>query len=124
MTVQSIVEDVVRRSGLSKAELARRSGISRSSLDEYLLGKRQPSVAQLERLGESAGFRLDLAWTPVELRKDPSWLIPNNPDMQPRPTTTAQRAQILERVVVVATELRRRERGELEFPPFKVLAAS
>lgn len=125
MRVQALVEEVVRRSGLSKAELARRSGISRSSLDEYLQGKRQPSVAQLERLGESAGFRLDQAWSPVEVRvrKDPAWLIPDNPDMQPRPTTVAQRAQILERVIPLGRELRRRPRPrEMEFPPFRTIA--
>ena len=126
MSAGSLVAELIERSGLTKAELAKRSGISRSSVDEYLLGKRQPSVAQLARLGEAAGFRLDLAWAPVELRvaHDPSWLIPNNPDMADRPTTRQQRAQILARVVAVATELRRRDLGALEFPPFRQLVSA
>lgn len=62
MSVQSIVAEALEQSGVSKAELARRSGISRSSL---LSGKRQPSVTQLERLGESAGLRLEINWTPL-----------------------------------------------------------
>ena len=119
------VADLLERSGLAKSELSARSGVSRSLVDDYLKGRRQPSVAQLARLGEAAGLRLDIAWTDqvdIVLPADatPQWARPN-PAMDPRPTTIEQRADLLARVAPIAIALRRRERGDLEFPPFRTL---
>lgn len=124
MTAGSAIEEILRRTGLTKTELSRRSGVSRAQIDTYLKGISQPSVAQLRRLGEAAGLRLDLSWTPVAVEpttSDPSWLISNNPAMRPPPLTLAERARVLERVVPIAMAQRRRPRGELEMPPFRSL---
>lgn len=56
----AVLADLLQRSGLSKSALCAKAGISRSLLDDYLKGRSQPSVAQLDRIADSAGFRLDL----------------------------------------------------------------
>lgn len=124
-TVEAVTE-LVRRSGMTKKALCEAAGISRSSLDSYLKGERQPSVAQLQRLGEAAGLRLDVSWrTPkveLDIRPVPSWAQPH-PDMEAPPLTIEQRARALEIVVAAAVVQQRRPRGELEFPPFRTLVA-
>jgi transcriptional regulator with XRE-family HTH domain len=106
---------------MPKKALCEAAGVSRSSLDAYLTGERQPSVAQIERLARAAGLRIDISFRPLDIKPLPAWVKPDNPEMRPIPTTVAERAQILERVVPVAMAQRRRARGELEFPPFKTL---
>ena len=119
MTGAEVVEQLLRRSGLTKSELSARSGVSRSQLDDYLKGKSQPTLAQLDRLGESAGFRAALVWT---ADRRPRWARPN-PSMEAPSLTIEERAEILPRVVHVAMAQRRRARGSnLEFPPFRTLA--
>jgi transcriptional regulator with XRE-family HTH domain len=122
MTARAAIEQILEQAGLSKAELSRRSGVSRAQIDTYLKGRSQPSVAQLARLGAAAGLRLELSWSPTAA-SDPSWLKPDNPAMAPPPLTLAQRAEVLERVVPVAMAQRRRARGELQMPPFRSLLA-
>jgi transcriptional regulator with XRE-family HTH domain len=112
-----VVQELLRRSGLTKSELSARSGVSRSQLDDYLKGKSQPTLAQLDRLGESAGFRADFVWT---ADRTPRWARPN-PHMDPPQLTVRERAEVLPRVVYVAMAQRRRAPGELRFPPFRTL---
>jgi uncharacterized protein len=50
-----------RRAGLSQAELARRAGVSRPTVNAYERGRRDPGVAALDRLLAAAGSRLVLA---------------------------------------------------------------
>lgn len=107
-------------SGITKSELAARSGVSRSLIDDYLKGRRQPTVAQLERLGAAASRRLAITWRPVDAGRTPQWARPN-PAMASPPTTMAERAQILQRVTAAAAALGRKPLGELEFPPFHAL---
>jgi transcriptional regulator with XRE-family HTH domain len=49
-----------RDTGLTQAQLARRSGVSQSVLSAYERGRRQPSAAALVRILEAAGFSLQL----------------------------------------------------------------
>ena len=53
------------RVGLSKAELARRSGTSRSTLSAYEHGRVSPTLETLERVLASTHQRLELAPTPA-----------------------------------------------------------
>jgi len=118
------IEEILQRSGLTKSELSARSGVSRALLDDYLKGRRRPAVAQLERLGTAAGLRMDITWRPLaepDGIATPSWARPN-PTMRPEPLTVEQRAMALEMVCDLAMELPARQRGELEFPPFRTLA--
>lgn len=119
-TAAEAIATLVTRSGLTKSDLCAAAGISRSSLDEYLKGVRQPSVRQLERLGAAAGLRVDIAWRDAEVG-DPSWLKPDNPAMEAPPLTVRERAQVLEVVVATAVQLQRRPRGPLTAVPFRQL---
>ncbi len=55
-----MVEEILRRSGLSQAELARRAGMPRSVVNVYLRGRREPGATALARLAAAGGLRLEL----------------------------------------------------------------
>lgn len=59
------IVDLQRVSGLSIAVLARRAGVSRASVSEYVHGHRQPGVGQLERLAAAAGRRMLVTFPPA-----------------------------------------------------------
>jgi transcriptional regulator with XRE-family HTH domain len=55
------VRQVLEGSGMSKSALCSRAGISRALLDDYLRGAKQPSLAQVQRVADAAGYRLTVA---------------------------------------------------------------
>lgn len=57
------------RTGLTQSALADRSGIRQSVISEYESGRREPSVAALDRLLGAAGLALTLAEEPETLRR-------------------------------------------------------
>lgn len=91
-----LIRDARRQAGISQAELARRAGVSRSVVNAYERGTRQPSVAALERLVAAAGLRLALA--------------PSRPD----PVSAGE--QLLD-VLELADRLPNRRQSDLTFPP-------
>lgn len=60
MKGSAVVAEIIERSGLSKSALSAASGVSRSLIDDYLKGRSQPSIAQVERLADAAGCALDV----------------------------------------------------------------
>lgn len=60
----TVLRDGLLRSGLTAAQLARRAGVSRALLRDYLLGAKQPTVPQLRRILGAAGLELTLQLTP------------------------------------------------------------
>ncbi|MBO0856605.1 MAG: helix-turn-helix domain-containing protein [Nocardia sp.] len=58
-TAARLVLDARTRRGFSQRELAQRAKVAQSSIANIESGRRQPSVAMLERILEAAGFRLD-----------------------------------------------------------------
>ena len=100
MSAASLVADILRKSGLSQAELARRAGIQRSVLNAYMRGKREPGADALLRIAGAAGVRLEF-----EERKPP---------------VDPQRASyILNQVLGLAEALPYRPRAEMAYPPLK-----
>jgi transcriptional regulator with XRE-family HTH domain len=94
----SLVAEILRRSGLSQAELARRAGLQRSVLNAYLHGSREPGGDALLRIAAAAGMSLQVdARTP-----------PVDPDRASR---------ILTQVLELAEALPFRPRAEIQFPP-------
>lgn len=57
----SLVDEIRRQSGLSQAELARRAGLTRSVVNVYLRGHREPGVDTLARLAAAGGLELTVA---------------------------------------------------------------
>lgn len=64
MEAAALVRHVLERSGLSKSRLSTVSGVSRALLDDYLHGRRNPSMAQVQRLAEAAGLSLEISLRP------------------------------------------------------------
>jgi transcriptional regulator with XRE-family HTH domain len=92
-----IVEEIRDRSGLTQAELARRSGLPRSVVNAYLKGHREPGADALARLAAAGGF---------ELRLD-----------RRKPPVDAERAgRILVQVLELAEALPFRPRPALSYP--------
>jgi len=93
----ALVEEILRSSGLSQAELARRAGLPRSVLNAYLRGRREPGADALARLAAAGGTELTIA-----PRKAP---------------LDAERAgRILVQVLELAEALPYRPRPELGYP--------
>jgi transcriptional regulator with XRE-family HTH domain len=99
-----LIADILRTSGLTQAELARRSGLQQSVLSAYAHGHRQPSVAALARIAHVAG--LDLAISPLA-----------DADALERS------GRILVDVLELADRMPSKPRGELRYPPLIRLAA-
>ncbi|HEV7483830.1 MAG TPA: helix-turn-helix transcriptional regulator [Solirubrobacterales bacterium] len=94
----SLIEEIQRRSGLSQAELARRAGISRSVLNVYLRGRREPGTETLLRIASAAGLRIQVG----------ERTSPVDPD---------RASGILVQVLELAEALPFRPRAEMQYPP-------
>jgi len=93
-----VIAEVLARSGLSQAELARRAGVTRSVLNAYLHGTREPGSDSLMRIVGAAGFGFGLGAR--------------------RPPVDPERAgRILVQVLGLAEALPFRPRAEIEYPP-------
>ncbi|HEV3323811.1 MAG TPA: helix-turn-helix domain-containing protein [Solirubrobacteraceae bacterium] len=93
-----LIGEVRRVSGLSQAELARRTGIQSSVLSAYEHGRRQPSGAALARIARSAGLELTVAPLSDEVALERS-------------------GRVLKDVLELADSMPSRRRGELTYPP-------
>jgi transcriptional regulator with XRE-family HTH domain len=89
--------EILSRSGLSQAELARRAGMPRSVVNAYVRGKREPGADALARLAAAAGFDLKLS--------------PRKP-----PVDVDRASKILVQVLELAEALPFRPRPELGYP--------
>lgn len=96
----SLIGEILRRSGLSQAELARRAGLQRSVLNAYLHGSREPGGDALLRIAAAGGMSLQLD------RRRP----PVDPD---------RASHILTQVLELAEALPFRPRADMQFPPLK-----
>jgi predicted nucleotidyltransferase/DNA-binding XRE family transcriptional regulator len=69
-TASKVIREARHRSGLSQAELARRSGVSQPVISVYENGHRDPSLSMLQKLVHAAGSELviELASAPVNTR--------------------------------------------------------
>ncbi len=100
----ALIREIRTRSGLTQAELARRTGLHSSVLSAYEHGHRQPAVAALVRIARAAD--LDVGLTAREAQVD----VRNS-------------ARVLAQVLDLAEQLPYRPRRELRYPPLVRLAA-
>lgn len=93
----AVASEVIARSGLSQAELARRAALPRSVVNAYVRGSRVPGADALARLAMAGGFDLQLA---------------------PRrgPVDVDRAGKILVQVLELAEALPFRPRPELDYP--------
>ncbi len=99
-----LIRQIRRESGLSQAEIARRTAIHSSVLSAYEHGRRQPSVAALARIAAVSGqeVRVDL------------------PSIEP---SSRRAGRILAQVLDLAEQLPYRPRADLVYPPLYRTAA-
>jgi transcriptional regulator with XRE-family HTH domain len=99
-----LLAQIRRTSGLTQAELARRSGLQPSVLSAYEHGRRQPSVSALARVARAAG--LDLT---VSALSDAEAL--------------ERSGKVLPQVLELADRMPTKPPGELGYPPLIRLAS-
>ena len=96
-TASLTVRQILRESGLSQAELARRAGVPRSVVNAYLKGSRDPGTDALTRLAAAGGLEL--------------CLVRRRPPVDPH-----RASEILVQVLDLAEALPFRPRPTLDFP--------
>src|SRR5688572_23240207 len=94
----ALIAQIQARSGLSQAELARRAGITRSVLNAYLHGAREPGTDAMLRIAAAGGVDLQMT------------------DRRP-PVDPERASRILVQVLELAEALPFRPRAEMQFPP-------
>jgi transcriptional regulator with XRE-family HTH domain len=99
-----LIAQIRRTSGLTQAELARRSGLQSSVLSAYEHGRRQPSVSALARIARAAGLELEIS--PLA-----------DADALERS------GEVLVQVLELADRMPSKQRGELAYPPLVGLAS-
>jgi transcriptional regulator with XRE-family HTH domain len=99
-----LIAQIRRTSGLTQAELARRSGLQSSVLSAYEHGRRQPSVSALARIARAAGLELEIS--PLA-----------DADALERS------GEVLIQVLELADRMPSKRRGELTYPPLIRLAS-
>lgn len=92
-----LASEILSRSGLSQAELARRAGMPRSVVNAYVRGKREPGAVALARLAAAGGLEMQLT--------------PRKP-----PVDVDRASRILVQVLELAEALPFRPRPELDYP--------
>jgi transcriptional regulator with XRE-family HTH domain len=100
MSSADLVREILERSGLSQAELARRAGQPRSVLNAYLRGTREPGADALLRIAAAGGVTFG-----VEKRRPP--------------VDPVRAGKILNQVLGLAEALPYRPRAEMAYPPLK-----
>src|SRR3954462_4406691 len=103
MSAATLIDKVLKKSGLSQAELARRAGLPRSVLNAYLRGGREPGAEALVRIVAASGRRL---------RTDPAVCA----------LDLDRAGRLLLQVIELAEVLPGRRRGRLNFPPLRSVA--
>lgn len=100
MSAAALIAEIVEKSGLTQAELARRAGLPRSVLNAYLRGHREPGADALLRIACAGGVKLELG--------------ERKPPVDPR-----RAGFILNQVLGLAEALPYRPRAEMAYPPLK-----
>nr|WP_164900544.1 helix-turn-helix transcriptional regulator [Nocardioides yefusunii] len=78
MNPSALMAELLAVGGLSKAELSRRSGVSRTAIDAYLSGTKAPTTRQLNKLAAAAGCQVDAQITTMAHR------VSENPERRER----------------------------------------
>jgi transcriptional regulator with XRE-family HTH domain len=100
MSAAALIAGMIEQSGLSQAELARRAGLSRSVLNAYVKGHREPGADALLRIAAASGVKLEMG------RRKP-------------PVDPERASKILVQVLGLAEALPFRPRAEIPHPPLK-----
>lgn len=98
-----LVAEIRAHAALSQAELARRAGMTRSVVNAYERGQREPGVDALARLARAGGLRIKLEQIP--------------------PADDERAGRILTEVLDLAEALPSRRPGKLAYPPLHRRAA-
>ena len=100
-SVDDSVAELLLLSGLSVSELARRAGVSRASVSEYVHGHRQPRVGQLDRLAASVGRRAEVtfpaAWERRQRELEDVLELADALPLRPQPARTRTWAELTSR---------------------------
>lgn len=103
MNIGSVLRAARVRAGLSQRQLAQRAGTSQATLSAYEHGRKEPSVATLERLLAATGVTLTTA--PIE-----------RPVRSPSRAQLREAGRVLSQVIDLAASLPTRHEPDLRYP--------
>ncbi len=106
MDTASELRSARKRSGLTQAELASLAGTSQATISAYESGRKQASVATLNRLLCATGFRLAVEPAPAPVR-------------EPSAAELSRAGRRLVEVLALAEALPVRHRATLGFPSLR-----
>ena len=67
MTVAKIIQDQLRKKGMTQKQAGEKCGMSESTFRQYELGLRKPKIETLRRIATALGISLDVFLTDSEL---------------------------------------------------------
>jgi transcriptional regulator with XRE-family HTH domain len=114
---ESLLLEAQRRSKLTSSAWASKAGVSRALLHNYLRGRHQPSLPQLDRLLRAAGQELHVSLRPVPTWSDPGAAHDHRP-------SRAEQARALLDVLSVADAIPVRRETELSYPLLRDLSTA
>ncbi|PZF57660.1 transcriptional regulator [Curtobacterium sp. MCSS17_008] len=66
VVASELIRDARLRAGLTQVQLAARAGVTQSVISTYENGRREPSLAALQRLVRAAGFEATIDLLPAD----------------------------------------------------------
>lgn len=103
MNAARSIRSARRQAGLSQTALAQRAGTSQATLSAYETGRKQPSLATLDRVLAAAGARLAVETAPTAV-------------VQPSEADLARTARRLADVLALAEAMPVRHSAALAYP--------
>jgi transcriptional regulator with XRE-family HTH domain len=110
-----------QRSGLTPSEWSAKAGMSRALLHNYLRGRHQPSLPQLDRLLRAAGQQMHVEVRPTVSWQDPGETAKLRRGREGRRRSREEQGQALLDVLSVADAIPVRRRSALRYPVLRDL---
>lgn len=126
MRTNELLREAFTRSGLTQLRLAELSGVPQGRISDYLRGRHQLGLAQLDKLLAALGFRAELALLPLKHRRVAGMWIGDPSEQNPRVLDPAARRQVIAELLALSDAMTaaRPPTPRPEPKPFRELVAA
>lgn len=102
MRTNELLREAFTRSGLTQLRLAELSGVPQGRISDYLRGKHELGLAQLDKLLAALGFRAEIALSPVKHRRVAGMWIGDPGEQNPRVLGPVARRQVIAELLALS----------------------